>query len=182
MNWKIAEPLTLDHMPAEVATEMLANPKARLTARQRRQCFAARQRVFVAPSPMRRILIAGGYNTTRSDERRLHRIFGDTTIKNPLRFDADDGVESDEIKRDRKFARLPLAKLGVLVRRSRQHRRIAQTAFEKLIGDDSKMAIKMRRLLELAVAEHESIQDSAQTRIDLRMARAHLAGMRQYAN
>jgi hypothetical protein len=35
-----------DHMPVQVAIEMLCAPKARLTNRQRKTCQAARQKVF----------------------------------------------------------------------------------------------------------------------------------------
>ncbi len=37
-----------DHMPVEVATEMLCAPKARMTNRERKECFRARERHFVS--------------------------------------------------------------------------------------------------------------------------------------
>lgn len=40
--------ISTDGMPAQVATELLANPKARLTARMRKTCWDARSKFFVA--------------------------------------------------------------------------------------------------------------------------------------
>lgn len=39
--------LEVDHMPKEVATEMLCSPKARLTNRERKECMRARAAVYV---------------------------------------------------------------------------------------------------------------------------------------
>lgn len=42
-----------DNMPADVALEMLTNPKNKLSARMRKNCFAAREKVFVSKHPVR---------------------------------------------------------------------------------------------------------------------------------
>ncbi len=54
-----------DHMPVEVATEMLCAPKARMTNRERKECFRARERHFVSTRTARPV-----------DERRHRFILG----------------------------------------------------------------------------------------------------------
>lgn len=53
-EWLMArtpQSIEFDAMPAEVATEMLADPKAHLSNRQRKACFAARETRYVAKFP-----------------------------------------------------------------------------------------------------------------------------------
>lgn len=49
---EFAKPAELDGMPREVATALLSEPKAKLSARMRKTCKAARETVFLSTSPM----------------------------------------------------------------------------------------------------------------------------------
>lgn len=140
-------PLELDSIPREVATEMLCNPRAKLTARMRKNCFAARQKVFAPGVPLRK------------------RLPG---LSSPFLIDEEFPIVTTESKLTRKFKQLPLAKLGTIARRARSGRRSVQQAFEKLIHDDSKQAIKLRRLLDFAAARHELALDCATAEIKSR--------------
>lgn len=103
MTYQPIQPLELDHMPAEVATEMLANPKTRLTARERKLCAAARENVFWTGTP-------------------LHR----RTKNGPLEEQEDFEAPSPQQKAARRLQALPLTKLGrLLPRGARLHRRIS---------------------------------------------------------
>lgn len=48
----IATPAEIDHMPKEVATALLTEPKARLSNRERKTCKAARETVYLSTSPI----------------------------------------------------------------------------------------------------------------------------------
>lgn len=56
-------------MPAEVATELLRTPGTRLSARMRKECWAARAKVISSLSPIRRAA-TGGYETNDEQVRR----------------------------------------------------------------------------------------------------------------
>lgn len=169
-NYQTAQPLDLDHMPAEVATEMLARG-TRLTARQRKQCWNARQKVFGgAGVPLRRRYVQEPdsvflSNLSPSEVKQFHR-------ETPLVFDANFSLPLPEEKLARKHSHVPIDRLGRLVTRSIRARRRVQTAYAKLAGDESKQAVMLRRLLDLAAAHHEAVSDSAQTTINARIARA----------
>lgn len=171
-NYQIAQPLEIDHMPAEVATEMLARGK--LTNRQRKQCMQARQRVFGGDVPLRSAaLMELGVSSElkrrfRRGVLRDFRAAGDTP-PNGFVFDAEFQLSLPEEKLARKHAVIPIDRLGRMVTRSIRARRRVQTAYAKLAGDESKQAVKLRRLLDLAAAHHEAIQDSAQETINARM-------------
>lgn len=47
-------PAELDGMPIEVATEMLTTPGVKMTARIRKTCFAAREKVYPSIAPIRK--------------------------------------------------------------------------------------------------------------------------------
>lgn len=158
-NYQIAQPLDIDHMPAEVATEMLARGK--LTNRQRKQCMQARQKVFAMGVPLRRQIAS-----------HLPEAPGSLFTDNPMRslvFDSDFSPPTKESKLTRRFSSVSIDRLQRQVTRSIRARRRVQTAYAKLAGDESKQAIKLRRLLDLAAAHHEAIQDSAQETINARM-------------
>jgi hypothetical protein len=177
-NWKIAEPLSLDGMPVEVATEMLASPRAKLTSRQRKTCMAARQRVFEtengAPITRRVLNHTEPIFVTRRATR--HFLRHAKTLKTGLFFDADFSPALPEAKLDRKFSTLLIAKLATLRRRAIRNRARVQYAYAKLAGDESKQAIKLRRALDIAAAHHELIQDCANTAITVRLSRATSGG------
>lgn len=165
MNYQIAQPLDIDHMPAEVATEMLA--RGRLTNRQRKQCMQARFKIFGSGVPLRRRYVQEPdsvflSNLTPSEVKQFHR---DT----PLVFDADFSPPTVEAKLARRFSTVPIDRLARQVARSIRARRRVQTAYAKLAGEESKKAVKLRRLLDLAAAHHEAVQDSAQETINARM-------------
>lgn len=164
-NYQIAQPLDIDHMPAEVATEMLA--RALLTNRQRKQCMQARERVFGAGVPLLR--------RTQAELSPDRATLRELKISVPYVFDADFAPPLPEAKLARRHARIPIDRLSRLVTRSIRARRRVQTAYAKLAGDESKRATQLRRLLDLAAAHHEAVQDSAQETIN---ARLHLAKMR----
>lgn len=167
MNYQIAQPLDIDHMPAEVATEMLA--RGRLTNRQRKQCMLARQRVFAMGVPLRRHSERTDFWIDRASHRQYQRDIG---ITPPLCFDADFSPPTAEAKLTRRFSSVPIDRLARQVTRSIRARRRVQTAYAKLAGDESKTAAKLRRMLDLAAEHHELVQDSAQATINARLARA----------
>jgi hypothetical protein len=107
ITYKEIAPLDFDHMPVEVATEMLAAPKAKMSARQRKTCFAARQRIFYTGNPLHRG--ASGY--TEQDP--------------PI-------TTSAETKLDRKFRSMPIARLDRLHRRVTTARRGVDYLFQKM--------------------------------------------------
>lgn len=168
-NYQIAQPLELDHMPAAVATEMLA--RGRLTARQRKQCMAAREKVFAMGIPLHRryerepdaVFLS---NLSPSEVKQFHR-------ETPLCFEARFAPLLPEEKLDRRLSRVPIDRLGRLVTRSIRARRRVQTAYLKLAGDESKQAVQLRKVLDLAAAHHEAVQDSAQSTINARLSRAN---------
>lgn len=164
MNYQIAQPLDIDHMPAEVATEMLA--RARLTNRQRKQCMQARQRVFAMGVPLRRHSERTDFWTTRTARRQYERHLG---VISPLCFDVEFSPPTKESKLTRRFSSVSIDRLQRQVTRSIRARRRVQIAYAKLAGDESKKAVQLRRLLDLAAAHHEAIQDSAQETINARM-------------
>jgi hypothetical protein len=59
-----AKPEERDHMPVEVATSMLTTPKVKLTNRMRKQCMAARSKVFSSERPL---VVADGEYARRTD-------------------------------------------------------------------------------------------------------------------
>jgi hypothetical protein len=170
MNYQIAQPLDIDHMPAEVATEMLASPRAKLTARQRKTCMAARQRVFATESgaPLRRRILSRPIM-----ERKANRHLFRHGVKTGLFFDETFSPVTTEQKLDNKFRAMPIAKLATLRRRAIRNRARVQYAYAKLAGDESKKAVQLRRLLDLAATHHEAVQDSAQSIVNARLKRAN---------
>lgn len=173
-NYQIAQPLDLDHMPAEVATEMLARG-TRLTNRQRKQCMQARQKVFAMGVPLYRRLSREQLDRLLQPGAGTLPAFLQAERSSPLHFDSDFSPPTAEAKLARRHSRIPIDRLSRLVTRSIRARRRVQTAYVKLAGDESKQAVKLRRLLDLAAAHHEAVQDSAQSTIN---ARIHLAKLR----
>lgn len=49
-------PAELDGIPVEVATSMLTEPKVKMSNRMRKNCMAARQKVYPSIAPIRRVL------------------------------------------------------------------------------------------------------------------------------
>jgi hypothetical protein len=49
---EFAKPAELDHMPVEVATALLTEPRSRITNRHRKLCKSAREKVFLSTSPI----------------------------------------------------------------------------------------------------------------------------------
>jgi hypothetical protein len=68
---------------------------------------------------------------------------------------------------------MPIAKLATLRRRAIRNRARVQYAYAKLAGDESKKAVQLRRLLDLAATHHEAVQDSAQSIVNARLKRAN---------
>jgi hypothetical protein len=114
ITYKEIAPLDFDHMPVEVATEMLAAPKAKMSARQRKTCFAARQRIFYTGNPLHR-RVAG------FDRRHL-----------PITEQSPPVTTSAETKLDRKFRSMPIARLDRLHRRVTTARRGVDYLFKKM--------------------------------------------------
>ena len=53
-NQKVV-PAQVDGMPIEVANEMLFSPKVRMSNRMRKNCMAAREKVFTSDAPIRNV-------------------------------------------------------------------------------------------------------------------------------
>lgn len=142
MSLQIVFPAVIDGMPKEVATEYLASPKAKLTNRFRKTCAAARQTVFESNLPLRRPDPDG-----------------------PRFFDNAAQPKTPEAKLARKFAGLPLAKLGVIYRRAITRRRTIQRLYEKLLPDNSKQAVQLRVLLASRAATFDMLSEAAHDEI-----------------
>lgn len=50
-------PVQQDGMPIEVATEMLTTPGVKMTARLRKTCFAAREKVYPSLAPIKKVVL-----------------------------------------------------------------------------------------------------------------------------
>lgn len=167
MNLQLATPTEIDGMPKEVATEYLASPKAKLTARFRKNCAAARQTVFESNIPLRRRTLAE-LSPDRATLRELK-------IPVALVFDADHKATAPKAKLARKFGTLPLAKLGVIYRRAVTRRRALQRLYQKLLPDNSKQAVRLRVLLASRAATFDMLAEVAH---DVIRARATLCAWR----
>lgn len=162
MNLQVATPADIDGIPREVATEYLASPKAKLTARFRKTCAAARQTVYQSNTPLRRRTLA-----ELSPDRVTLR---ELKIAVPLVFDADHKATVPEAKLARKFSSLPLAKLGVIHRRAVTRRRVIQRLYQKLLPDNSKQAVQLRVMLASRAATFDMLAESAHDEIRARAA------------
>lgn len=94
-----------DGMPVEVATHLLLEPKARMSATMRKAAQRARQRTITSPSPIRRAA-DGAYDT---DDKQVRREFSE--------------------KCKRKFAKLGAAKLVQMSRTTLKRRLAVQRPF-----------------------------------------------------
>lgn len=52
-------PAELDGIPVEVATSMLTTPGVKMSARMRKNCMAARRKVYPSHSPILRVIVDG---------------------------------------------------------------------------------------------------------------------------
>jgi hypothetical protein len=146
-GWAVLPPADLDHMPVEVATELLASPKARLTARMRKNCLAARQRVYCSATPLRRFADRWHQNTA-----------------NEARF-----VNERPLVNLARLSLLPLARLDRLARRTSRRRIALQRAYER--AQQSLLPAvfaKLRVSLELKAAALDATADAARDELNRR--------------
>lgn len=137
-----------DGMPIEVATEMLTTPKVKMTARLRKTCFAAREKVYPSLAPIKKVSLPDGEVELPYGEPRL----------------------SVEIKLSQRVHQL---KFCQLVSHSRRvPRRIAKlrSLYLKLMNSDAPEPIKKMQGAQLTqtVANLEKVLSALQAEINLR--------------
>lgn len=141
-------PAELDGMPIEVATEMLTTPKVKMTARIRKTCFAAREKVYPSLAPIRKVVLP------------------DKTVE----FEYGEPRLSVEIKLAKRVHQL---KFCQLVKHSqRVPRRIAKlrSLYLKLLSSEAPEPVKQFRGAQLTqtVANLEKVLSAIQAEINLR--------------
>lgn len=168
-NWNVISPKEIDHMPVEVATEMLASPKAKLSARMRKNCFAARQRVFESATPLHRGDL--GIHDETIFSRQGRHLLQD--------YEHEQALANKPLANADKIRRLPLDRLGRLRDRSIRRRRNTQQAYEKLAAlyesatdAQRKHYDKLRALLTIRAVQFDELTDAAETEIKIRAERA----------
>lgn len=161
-NFIPASPVERDCIPKQVATEMLASPKAKLSNRMRKNCHAARATLWpVDKGPLHRV-----------DSRYCYDY-------DPL--DTQSAEEKSQKKLERKFYSLPIAKLVQINRRAFSRRLAVQSAFEKIVGDESNRAKLFRALLNSKADAFDMLFDVSEAEINRRMAIAVAKGREQEA-
>lgn len=169
MNYNILSPADLDHMPVEVATEMLASPKAKLTARLRKNCFAARQRVFLSATPLRRgFQIHDATELTRDGESLLQDA------------DHEQALADKPLVDIARIRALPLDRLARLKVRADRRRRAAQQKYIQLLGlidatpegSRRKPLEKLKAALTLRAVQLDELSDAVAAEIKIRAEHA----------
>jgi hypothetical protein len=165
------EPTQKDGMPYEVATALLTEPRAKLTNRMRKNCWAARAKEFSHPGPMARTC------TTDMINRGLDKHGRARLVKQHLE-DLPVKVIAPEQKLARKLVRLPLARLERFMVRAARGRMNAQRKFVALqdeadkLGNDKQRArhtIELMQGVWANVAQRfEMLMDSAETELKYR--------------
>ena len=150
-------PAELDGMPIEVATEMLTTPKVKMTARIRKNCMAAREKVFISSAPIRRVTVTEDDGSERQE----------------LQYQEGASIDP-EIKLARKASTLTYAQLISHARRMLRRRAKAQSRYLKLMQSKASEQHKqaLGRLLTAEANTCEAAQDALETEVKLRQIRA----------
>lgn len=152
-NTKVV-PIAPDGMPIEVATEMLTTPKVKMTARLRKTCFAAREKVYSSVAPIRKVFRP---EDARIEDRKIELQYGESRL--PV-----------EIKLSRRVHQLKFCQLVSHCRRV--PRRIAKlrSLYLKLMNSDAPESIKQMQGAQLTqtVANLEKVLSTLQAEINLR--------------
>lgn len=146
-------PQEQDGIPRAVATAMLTEPRARLTNRMRKNCIAARDKVFASSVPFRRM--------------PAHDAAG-KIIKGWGYAEIEPRTPEDKVKR--RFATASLRQLGNWLRRSIVRRGPLQRKYLALQGDSPRTALA-RELIALAVQRLDTVRDVCEDEITMRKAK-----------
>lgn len=154
-NTKVV-PAVLDGIPPQVATEMLVEPKAKMTNRLRKNCAASRVRVYPSAAPIRKV--EGFDPLTGKDGTELHY--------------CPESLIKLEDKLLRRVRMLTWKQLHSFLHRMTKRRALCQHRYLKL-QDDPKVhpAAKERMGAELtaAAARFELAQDALEDEIKNRV-------------
>lgn len=153
-NTKVV-PAELDGIPIEVATSMLLAPRARLTARMRKNCQAARCKVYPSVAPIRKVL--------RPDDVRIE--------DREVEYEYLMGAKIDtEIKLERLARDLKWAQLHSHLKRMSKRRANFQKQYLKLMHSTASDSVKESKgkLLTWAAGRIELAQDALSAEIKRR--------------
>lgn len=139
-----------DHMPAEVASSMLRAPKAKLTARERKNCKAALEVVMVSSSPI-----------VKTSAK---------TKSKPAEYEYQSGPKSIDEKLTGKLLRAKLDQLTKWLKRAHSRRMQVQRAYLRVVGTGP-FSEKKRAALELKAAQldifHGAVYDELRRRSEI---------------
>lgn len=156
---KPIESIAQDGMPREVATSMLTAPRARLTARMRKVCSAARETVYPSESPIY-------YQQFSSDAGDVFRRC--YTEREPVEV---------ETKTARRFKSASILQLGKWQSRAIKRRAVVQRAYLAVPNSDvpafQARFDAARQTLALLATKLDIIRDCAEDEINARMRTAH---------
>lgn len=136
-------------MPREVATAMLSEPRAKLTNRMRKNCIAARYKVFASSSPFRRM--------PGSEDGEIVKSYGYSEIE----------PRAPEERMQRRFATATLRQLSNWLRRSIARRVVVQRRYLAVVGDT--MLAQAQRNALAGIAERlDTVRDVCESEITMR--------------
>lgn len=143
-------------MPTEVATEMLTTPGVKMTARLRKTCFAAREKVYPSLGPIRKV--AKGYHMT------------DKGLKVEYELEYGEPRLDVEIKLTRRIHQLKFCQLVSHVRRVPKRIAWLRSKYLKLMNSQAPEPIKQLegQKLTYTVANLEKVLAILQAEINLR--------------
>lgn len=150
---KPIEPQTIDGIPRAVATAMLTEPRARLTNRMRKNCIAARQKVFASSTSFRRM-------PAHDAAGKIIKGWGYAEIE----------PRTPEDKMKRRFVIASLRQLGNWLRRSIARRGPLQRKYLAVQGD-SPRHVMAREIIALAVQRLDTVRDVCEDEITMRKAK-----------
>lgn len=150
-NTKVV-PAVLDGIPTQVATEMLVEPKAKMTNRMRKNCVASRAKVYPSVAPIRKV--EGFDPLTGKDGTELHY--------------CPESIIKLEDKLLRRVKALSWKQLHSFLHRMTKRRALCQHHYLKLQNDPKVHPAAKERLgaeLSAAAARFELAMDSLEDEI-----------------
>lgn len=137
-----------DHMPAEVATALLTERKARLSNRMRKNCSSARE-----------LAVPSGYP--------IHRMRDEINGRPQYQYSLKQVSKTIDARVVKRMREATAKQLLLWVLRCSRRRSVAQKQYLKLDGK-SKRDESARQLLEALVAKLDLIRDTIETELERR--------------
>jgi hypothetical protein len=145
------KPVERDRMPYPVATNLLSEPKGKLSNRMRKNCHAARDIELPSTIPI------------TYDEAH-----------NPITVRGHDVVKEEDRKLNARMRKATSPQLAKWIKRCVQRRRNAQDKYLKLKDRVGPAFDKARRLLEIYVQGLDRLHDSASDALGMRLKHYHI--------